>query len=267
MLIFFENEGEVNEKEIIARFFEKNGIIHILIGNFSDKDSNWIFNQVSLFFSDLFRKNKTDISKLSDFERSEISINMYKFLNYIEEAVELKVKFEKPDFDYVDKWLRLDYFGLSAESVGAISLLLDKENNLKFDDKKQTELDSENSFSKEDREKKEQEIVDFRESVLTAKIEAVLAIVRGNMKGYPRWISIKSGFQKYRYLSFKKLENQFFSYYITEGNIKKLESLELFFDIHLRNATSKKFTGSLKIFNELKNNIRIMIETIPERKF
>jgi hypothetical protein len=171
------------------------------------------------------------------------------------------------DFDYIDKWLRLDYFGLSTESVGAISLLLDKENNLKFDDKKQTEPDSENSLSKEEREKKEKEIIDFRESVLTAKIEAVLAIVRGNMKGYPRWISIKSGFQKYRYLSFKKLENQFFSYYITEGNIKKLESLELFFDIHLRNATSKKFTGSLKIYNELKNKIRDIIETIPERKF
>ena len=54
------------------------------------------------------------------------------FLNKIEEAVELKVKFEKPNFDYIDNWLRLHYVGLSSKSVGVISLLLDRENILKF---------------------------------------------------------------------------------------------------------------------------------------
>ena len=254
MLIYLENEDEGDEKQIIARFFEKNGIIHILIGNFSDKDSDWIFNPVSRFLNDLLRKNNIDIRKeLSNLEKHKISINIDKFLNHIEEEYELKVEFKNPNFDYIDEWLRLDYFGLSFKSVGVISLLLDNENNLKFNEQQQFESSSEK--------------LEFRESVLTAKFEAISAIIRGNMKGYPRWISIKAGFQKYRYLSFKKLENQFFYYCITEGNIEKLESLESFLDGPIKKAVSQKFTGSLKIFNELKKKIRTLIEGIPGRKF
>jgi len=267
MLIILGNENEVEEKKLIARFFEKNGVIHILIGNFSDKDSDWIFNQVSWFFNDMLHKDKINIKKLAEIDKRQISIKINIFLNYIEEAVELKVKFEKPNFNYIDNWLRLDYFGISSETVGVISLLLDKEDVLKFGKQKQFELDSKNNISKEEREKKEIEIEDFKESVLTAKIEAIIAIILGNMKGYPRWISIKSGFQKYRFLSFKKLENQFFLYCITEGNIEKLESLESFLDMHLKDVVSNKFTSSLKIFNEMKSKIRDVIETIPERKF
>ena len=267
MLIILGNEDEVEEKKLIARFFEKNGVIHILIGNFSDKDSDWIFNQVSWFFDNMLHKDKINIKKLAKIDKREISIKMNIFLNYIEEAVELKVKFEKPNFNYIDNWLRLDYFGISSETVGVISLLLDKEDILKFGKQKQFEPDSKDNISKEEREKKEIEIIDFRESVLTAKIEAIIAIILGNMKGYPRWISIKSGFQKYHFLSFKKLENQFFLYCITEGNIEKLESLESFLDMHLKDGISNKFTSSLKIFNEVKNKIRDIIETIPERKY
>ena len=272
MLIFLGNEDEGEEKKLISRFFEKNRVIHILIGIFSDKESNWIFNQVSMFFNDMIQKDKINIEKLAKIEKREISIKMNIFLNYIEEAVELKVKFEKPNFNYIDNWLRLYYFGLSSESVGIISLLLDKENILKFGDQVQFEHDSENNISKDDFNSSPisrlvKKIIDYSESVLTAKIEAILAIIRANMKGYPRWISIKSGFQKYRYLSFKKLENQFFLYCITEGNIEKLESLESFLEMHLKDGVSNKFTSSLKIFNEMKIKIRDTIETIPERKF
>ena len=266
MLIILGNEDEGEEKKLIARFFEKNGVIHILIGNFSDKDSDWIFNQVSWFFNDMVHKDKINIKKLANIDKRQMSIKINIFLDYIEEAVKLKVKFEKPNFNYIDNWLRLDYFGISSETVGVISLMLDKEDVLKFEKQKQFELDSENNISEEEREKKEIEIIDYREAVLTAKIEAIIAIILGNMKGYPRWISIKSGFQKYRFLSFKKLENRFFLYCITEGNIEKLESLESSLDLHLKDVVSNKFTSSLKIFNEMKNKIRTTIETIPERK-
>ncbi len=266
MLIILGNEDEGEEKKLIARFFEKNGVIHILIGNFSDKDSDWIFNQVSWFFNDMVHKDKINIKKLANIDKRQMSIKINIFLDYIEEAVKLKVKFEKPNFNYIDNWLRLDYFGISSETVGVISLMLDKEDVLKFEKQKQFELDSENNISEEEREKKEIEIIDYREAVLTAKIEAIIAIILGNMKGYPRWISIKSGFQKYRFLSFKKLENRFFLYCITEGNIEKLESLESSLDLHLKDVVSNRFTSSLKIFNEMKNKIRTTIETIPERK-
>ena len=262
MLIMLGNEDEGEDEKLIARFFEKNGIIHILIGNFSDKDSYWIFNQVSMFFNDMLQKEKINIKKLDKIEKREISFKMNIFLNYIEEAVELKVKFEKPNFNYIDNWLRLHYFGLSSESVGVISLLLDRENILKFGEQKHFEPDSENNISR-----LVNKIIDFSESVLTAKFEAILASILVNMKGYPRWISIKSGFQKYRFLSIKKLENQFYLYCITEGNIEKLESLESFLYMYLKDGVSNKFTSSLKVFNEIKNKIQGIIETIPERKF
>ena len=262
MLIIIGNEGEVEENKLIARFFEKNGVIHILIGNFSDKDSYWIFNQVSMFFNDMVQKDKINIKKLTKIEKRKISFKMNILLNNIEEAVDLKVKFEKPNFIYIDNWLRLHYFGLSSESVGVISLLLDKENILKFGEQKYFEPDSENDISR-----LVKKIIDYGESVLTAKIEAILASILANMKGYPRWISIKSGFQKYRFFSIKKLENQFYLYTITEGNIENLESLESFLYMYLKDGVSNKFTSSLKIFNEIKNKIQGIIETIPERKF
>ena len=262
MLIILENEEDVEEEMLITRFFEKNGVIHILIGNFSDKESDWIIYQVSMFFNDMVHKDKINTKKLTKIEKREISIKMNIFLNYIEEAIDLKVKFEKPNFNYIDNWLKLHYFGLSSESVGVISLLLDKKNILKFGEQKQFEPDSENDISQ-----LVKKIIDFGESALTAKIEAMLASILANMKGYPRWISIKSGFQKYRFLSIKKLENQFYLYCITEGNIEKLESLESFLYMYLKDGLSNKFTGSLKIFNEMKNNIRDIIETIPGRKF
>jgi len=87
------------------------------------------------------------------------------------------------------------------------------------------------------------------------------------MKGYPRWISIKSGFQKYYFLSFKKLDNQYFLYSITEGNIEKLESLESLLYLYLKDGVSNKFGSSLKVFNRLKAKIRDILDPFPERKF
>jgi len=262
MLIVLGNKEEVEEKMLIARFFEKNGVINILIGNFSDKESDWIFNQVSMFFNDMIQKDKINLKKMTHTEKRAISFKMNLFLKYIEESVESKVKFEKPNFNYIDNWLKLHYFGLSSESVGVISLLLDKKNILKFGEQKQFKLDSEKDISQ-----LVKKIIDFGESVLTAKIEAILASILANMKGYPRWISIKSGFQKYRFLSIKKLENNFYLYCFTEGNIENLESVESFLYMYLKDGITNKFTSSLKIFNEIKRKIRNIIETIPERKF
>ncbi len=262
MLIILGDEAESEDKRIIARFFEKKGFIHILIGNFSDKDSYWMFNQVSMFFNDMIQKFRINTEKLTDIDKRKISFKTNIFLNNIEEAFELKVKFEKPNFDYIDNWLRLHYVGLSSASVGVISLLLDRENILKFDEQKHFEPETENDVSQI-----VEEVIDFSESVLTAKIEVILATILGNMKGYPRWISIKSGYQKYSFLSFKKLENDFFLYCITEGNIEKLESLESFLYLYLKDGLSEKFSSSLKIFNKMKNKIRDIMEPFPERKF
>ncbi|MFX0009831.1 MAG: hypothetical protein ACFE9R_05910 [Candidatus Hermodarchaeota archaeon] len=262
MLIMLGDVAEDEEENLIARFYEKEKIIHVLIGNFSDKDSNWIFNHVSLFFNDMLQKNKINIRKLDDIDKRDIFFKMNLFLNNIKEEIELKVKFEKPNFDYIDNWLRLHYVGLSSEFVGVISLLLDRENILKFGEQKFFKPDSDENVSQVVKQ-----VIDFSESVLTAKIEVILATILANMRGYPRWISIKSGYQNYRYLSFKKLENKFFLYCITEGNLEILESLESFLYLYLKDVVSTKFTGSLKDYNDVKNKIRDIMDPFPERKF
>ena len=76
MLIILGNEEDVEEKMLITRFFEKNEVIHILIGNFSDKESDWIIYQVSMFFNDMVHKDKINIKKLTKIEKREISFKM-----------------------------------------------------------------------------------------------------------------------------------------------------------------------------------------------
>ena len=59
-------------KELIARYFWNNGFIHIFIGNLSDKDCDWMFNQIflSIRVSENYykfkdgKKNQTEIASL-----------------------------------------------------------------------------------------------------------------------------------------------------------------------------------------------------------
>ena len=61
-----------NGKELIARFFEMDGFIHVFIGNLSDKDCDWMFNQIfmSIRVSENYhkfkdgKKNQTEIASL-----------------------------------------------------------------------------------------------------------------------------------------------------------------------------------------------------------
>ncbi len=88
--------------------------------------------------------------------------------------------------------------------------------------------------------------------MLTAKIEAIAANTQGNTGATPRWIAVKLGFQKYRFLTFKKHQNAYFLSMLSEGNLGKIEQVEKLLDPEISQITTMVFSGNLKPFNELK---------------
>ncbi|MFX0075032.1 MAG: hypothetical protein ACFE96_06285, partial [Candidatus Hermodarchaeota archaeon] len=181
-------ESEENEREK-CQFFEKNGVIYILYGMFPDKKGKWVLEQMAKYFSDLTR-NK-DVDNLDKIEKYEIEKKFSGNLLFIfKEYLQLQDVFSDQEIPYVEDWIRLDYVGLSSMSIGVISILLDNNNQL--------DVDVPGEF------KNEAEEIEMKESLLTAKIEAIAANTLGNTGAYPRWIAVKLRFQQYRFLTFKK---------------------------------------------------------------
>ena len=126
-------------------------------------------------------------------------------------------------------------------SIGVISLLLsDDELNIEFPG----EYEDPN------------EELEMKESMLTAKIEAIAANTQGNTGAIPRWISVKLGFQKYRFLTFRKYQNDYFLNLLSEGNLGKIEKVEELLDANINPLTETSFSGNLQPFNELKTKIK-----------
>lgn len=229
--------SEAKEKEEKCQFYEKNNIIYLVYGRFPDKNGKWILEQMSNNFSELIRGK--DIEKLDKFEKYQIELEFKKRTLFIlnEYANKLQDVFTDQVIPYVEDSIRIDYLGLSSMSIGVISLLIGGE-NLKFD-----------NLQEYDNPEEEKEM---KESMLTARIEAIAANTQGNTGATPRWIAVKLGFQKYRFLTFKKYQNDYFLSMLSEGNLEKIEQVEKLLDPEINQITSTVFSGNLKPFNELK---------------
>lgn len=224
------------EKEEKCQFYEKNNIIYIVYGKFPDKKGKWILEQMSNHFSEL-AKGK-DVDTLDKFEKYNIEREFKKRMKFIlQQYVRLQEIFTDQEIPYVEDTIRIDYLGLSSMSIGVISILLGEENlNL--------EPIGEFETPEEDKE--------MKESMLTAKIEAIAANTQGNTGATPRWIAVKLGFQQYRFLTFKKLDNDYFLSMLSEGNLSKIEQVENLLEPKITQVTSTVFSGNLKPFNQLK---------------
>jgi hypothetical protein len=242
------DDGETEK----CQFFEKNGIIYILYGKFPDKKGKWFLEQMAKFFSDLVRgKNINNLSKLDKYDIEKKFKGNLLFI--FKEYMQLEDVFSDQEIPYIEDSLRLDYVGLSSMSIGVISILLDEEENLnvkvpgKFEDP--------------------EEEIEMKESILTAKIEAIAANTLGNTGAYPRWIAVKLGFQKYRFLTFKKYRNNYFLYCLSEGNLQKIDKVEALLEPNLFHGINTPFSGNLRPFNKLKGTIKELINQAPRRKF
>ena len=100
------------------------------------------------------------------------------------------------------------------------------------------------------------EELEMKESVLTAKIEAIAANTMGNTEATPKWIAVKLGFQNYRFLTFKQFGKDYFLYFLSEGNLEKVKKVEDQLEPYINHVTDKSFSGNLKPFNRLKTTLK-----------
>lgn len=241
-----------NNEDIKCQFFEKNNIIYLIYGVFPDKKGKWFLEQMTKYYSELVRgKNVNNLTKI---EKFDIDNKFRGYLIFIlKEYRQLHDVFSDQEIPYLEDWIRIDYIGLSSMSIGVISLLLDKEGQL-------------NVKAPGEFENLEEEM-EMKESLLTAKIEAIAANTLGNTGAYPRWIAVKLGFQKYRFLTFRKYQNDYFLSCLSEGNLRKIENVEAQIEPILYHGIGTPFSGNLRPFNRLKASINELIKNVSERKF
>ncbi|MHA1255657.1 MAG: hypothetical protein ACTSPS_08675, partial [Promethearchaeota archaeon] len=237
-----------DDKEEKCQWYIKNNLIYMLYGIFPDKKGKWLLEQMSNHFSELLQHK--DIDKLEKLEKYQIETKFKGRVKYlIEEYLKMQEVFSDDDISYVADKIRIDYTGLSSKSIGVISLLLGDELN----------VESPGTF---DNPEEEQEM---KESMLTAKIEAIAANTQGNTGATPRWIAVKLGFQHYRFLTFKKFQNDFFLYFLSEGNLEKIKIIEDQLMPYINHVVDKPFTGNLRPFNKLK--MTLMDHFMKTREF
>jgi len=226
-----------------CQFFEKDDIIYLVYGMFPDKKGKWILEQMAKHYSELVRnKNVDNLSKIEKYEIERSFEGRVRFI--LKEFITLQEVFTDQEIPYVENKVRLDYVGLSSMSIGVISLLLGAD-KLNFDDLSGYEGE---------------ELKEMQESLLTAKIEAIAANTLGNTGAYPRWIAVKLGFQNYRFLTFKRYQNDYFLSILSEGNLKKIEKAEETLDPYINHVIDEPFTGNLKPFNRLKGTIKDLLQ-------
>jgi len=241
-----------NNIEEKCHFYVKDNLIYIVYGVFPDKKGKWMLEQMAKYYSELVREKEVD--KLPKLEKRNINHKFKGLLKFmLNEYLGLQEVFTDQEIPYLEDWIRVDYVGLSSMSIGVISLLLDEEGNLNV------EMPGEYDNLAEE--------IEMKESLLTAKIEAIAANTLGNTGSYPRWIAVKLGFQKYRFLTFKRYQHNYFLSSISEGNLKKIELVEKKIEPYLYYGIDAPFAGNLRPFNKLKASVKDVINKIPGRKF
>jgi hypothetical protein len=234
-MLLLSVEDDTEEK---CQFYVKDEIIYIVYGKFPDKKGKWLLEQMSNNYSELIKDK--DVNSLDKLESYQIEREFNSRTNFIlREYLKLQEVFSDQEIPYVEDTIRIDYLGLSSMSIGVISLLIGDDLNL--------ELQIEVVSPEEEKE--------MKESMLTARIEAIAANTQGNTGAFPRWISVKLGFQNYKFLTFKKYQNDYFLSLLSEGNLGKIDQVEEILDPKISKVTESVFSGNLKPFNELKASL------------
>ncbi len=219
-------------------FLVKDDIIFLVYGVFPDKKASWILEQMHKYFIDLVRDKNID--ELTKYEKHQITLKFNSIIKFIlREYRKIQDVFSDQEIPYVENKLKVHYFGLSSRSIGVISLLLGNE----------LHVDAPGAFDNPE------EILEMKESMLTAKIEAIAANTLGNTGATPRWIAVKLGFQNYRFLTFRKMQNEYYASFLSEGNLGKLEKMETLLEPFFKSAIKHPFSGNLKPFNQLKTTM------------
>lgn len=218
-------------------------IIYILYGKFPNKKGYWLIEQMKKNLDAALEG--LDPDQLEKIQAHNISLKLESALKYcILEYIKLQEVFSDKKIPFVEDTLKVHYFGLSSQSIGIISLLLGDELPIVYKGPTSTP----------------QEELEIKESLVTAKVEAMAANTAGNTGAMPRWIAVKLGFQNYRFLTFTQLEKDYIINMLSEGNIEKLEKVEKLLQNVVQDAVQTKFHGDLRPFNKLKTDLKRFFE-------
>jgi hypothetical protein len=130
----------------------------------------------------LIGKSITSLDKLDLVNISKKMNGSIKFC--LEQYLNLSDIISDKEIPQVDDWIRFDYFGMSYRSIGTISNILG--NDLPIDMGGQQLSPA--------------QLEDLKESLITAKIEAIAANTIANTNAVPKYLAVKLGYERYRYM-------------------------------------------------------------------
>ena len=131
------------------------------------------------------------------------------------------------------------YFGLSFQSIGVISSLITNE----------LEIQGMPPMAHID-DNADDAMLELKEALITAKVEAIAANTVANTTMMPHWISVRLSFQKYRFILFSKSHNYYISL-LTEGNLEYKDEIIDRLQTILKDITKTPFVGVLSEFTEI----------------
>jgi DNA-directed RNA polymerase subunit RPC12/RpoP len=218
-------------------YMKEEGILYFAYGIFSSKDGLFILKEMKKSLKDaLMGKSIPSLDKL---DMANINKKMNAAIKFrLNQYINLSDILSEKEFTPVDEWIRFDYYGMSYRSIGTISKILG--NDLPIDIGQQLPpAQSE----------------DLKESLITAKIEAIAANTIANTNAVPKYLTVKLGYERYRYMIFEKLQNDYFMYMLAEGNLEKARSVVAYLKELVGPVTVNAFKGDLHPFLRLRDQI------------
>ncbi len=239
MLSPLDNGGH----EEICYFLSDRDFLYIIYGNFPAKKAAWLLNNMKTLIKEILRgKNVKKLTKLDLYNIKQNFPSRVKFI--LNEYIKLQDVFTSRKLRSLDNFLRVDYFGLSYQSIGVISKIITDELEIEGLPPIDPNNESSSDFNQQE----------MAEALITAKVEAMAANTVANTQMMPNWISVKLGFQHYRFILFSKLGNYYISLLI-EGNLELKSRILSKLHVWLEEVTKKPFTGVLEEFKQVQVGI------------
>ncbi len=225
----YSEELRVVEK---CLFLKHEGVIYIIYGLFPDKKGLWVLNRMRNEMIVLLKGTGKKIKEFDKMDLNTVSTKMRNScLGILNDYIKLQEVFTDKPIEAIEKTLRIDYFGMSFQSIGVISKIIGTDLVIKGVDADDPSLRKE-----------------LQESLVTAKLEAIAANTVANTGSMPRWIGVRLGFEKYRFIIIEALPNTYFYQMLAEGNLKASTTIRDQLVPMLKTCTAEPFKGDLGRF-------------------
>ncbi|MCF2140925.1 MAG: hypothetical protein K9W44_12785 [Candidatus Lokiarchaeota archaeon] len=242
------------KEQEICYFAEQKEFLFVLYGKIPEKKANWLTQQLIISVKDYFHhKNINQMTKLEKYEISQKFRSKIKFL--LETIIDLNDVFTSTPIKTLSKGFRVDYFGLSYQSIGVLSKMITTELKLK-------DLPPLSSVNEDDFD----DMIELQEAIITAKVEAIAANTFANTLMTPEWISVKLGFQQYRFIIFSHINDYYLSL-LAEGNLELRKKIFSELTPLLMNLTNHPFVGILTEYSEAAPRIVEFLQKMNKTKF